>query len=40
MLKIFILHFVGPAVISLALSEWFRKRRWIKEGDMRLKLTQ
>lgn len=39
-LKIFILHFVGPAVISLALSEWFRKRRWIKEGDMRLKLTQ
>ena len=28
------LHFVLPATISLALSEWMRKKNWIKFGDM------
>jgi uncharacterized protein len=35
-LQIFVLHFVGPALISLVLSEWMRKKGWIKYGDMRI----
>ena len=37
-LKILVLHFIGPAVISLAISEWFRRRSWIKPNDMKLEL--
>lgn len=33
---ILILHIIGPAVISLILSEWFRKMGWIKFGDMKI----
>jgi uncharacterized protein len=35
-LAIFILHFAGPIVISLLLSEWLRKKGYIKFGDMKL----
>ncbi|HLS07953.1 PTS sugar transporter subunit IIC [Lentibacillus sp.] len=28
------LHVVGPAIISLLIAEWFRKKGWIKPGDM------
>jgi uncharacterized membrane protein len=35
-LKILILHFVGPAIISLALSEWMRKKGYIKFGDLKI----
>jgi uncharacterized protein len=35
-LAIFILHFIGPIVISLVLSEWLRKTGHIKFGDMKL----
>ncbi|GAB4075193.1 PTS sugar transporter subunit IIC [Barrientosiimonas marina] len=28
------LHVVGPAIISLIIAEWFRKKGWIKPGDM------
>lgn len=38
LMKIIILHFIGPAVISLVTSEILRKKGWIKEGDMRLEL--
>lgn len=33
-LKVLLLHIVGPAVISLLLSEYMRKKGWIKAGDM------
>jgi len=35
-IQILTVHFVLPAIISLAVSEWMRKRNWIKEGDMKL----
>ncbi|WP_101844764.1 PTS transporter subunit IIC [Halobacillus sp. Marseille-P3879] len=31
---IFMLHFIGPALISLLIAAWFRKKGWIKPGDM------
>ncbi|MGD6902650.1 PTS transporter subunit IIC [Bacillus infantis] len=34
LLKIVMLHFVGPAAISLLLSEYMRKKGWIKHDDM------
>lgn len=32
-----ILHFAGPALICLIVSEMMRKRSWIKYGDMKIK---
>lgn len=32
--KVLLLHIIGPAVISLLLSEYMRKKGWIKPGDM------
>ncbi|MEC5424584.1 PTS sugar transporter subunit IIC [Virgibacillus sp. C22-A2] len=34
--SILILHFIAPALITLILSEWFRKKGWIKPGDMKI----
>ena len=34
--SILILHFIAPAVISLLIAEWFRKKGWIKPGDMKI----
>ncbi|MCP3025343.1 PTS transporter subunit IIC [Halobacillus sp. A5] len=31
---ILMLHFIGPAVISLLVAGWFKKKGWIKPGDM------
>ncbi|RSL32908.1 PTS sugar transporter subunit IIC [Salibacterium salarium] len=31
-----LIHVAGPAVISLSLSEWMRKKKWIKLGDMKI----
>jgi uncharacterized membrane protein len=36
-IAVLMLHFIGPIVISLLLSEWMRKRGFIKPGDMKLK---
>ena len=36
LIKILILHFVLPAVLSLGISEFMRKKGWIKDGDMKL----
>ncbi|MDT3766525.1 PTS sugar transporter subunit IIC [Gleimia hominis] len=36
LLLILLMHFVAPALLSLGISEFMRKRRWIKPGDMRL----
>lgn len=36
LVKIVLLHFVFPGAIALGVSEFMRKRGWIKEGDMKL----
>lgn len=38
MLLIVIMHFVLPALITLFISEFMRKKGWIKQGDMALKI--
>lgn len=35
---ILLLHFVLPAIITLAISEFMRKKNWIKDGDLKLDL--
>lgn len=35
-LYILLLHFAGPIVISLVVSEWMRKKGYIAEGDLKL----
>ncbi len=36
MLKIILIQFVLPAAVTLLISEFMRKQRWIKPGDMKL----
>lgn len=36
--QIILMHFVLPAVLSLVISEFMRKKQWIKEGDMKLEV--
>lgn len=38
--KIVILHIILPAILTLAISEYMRKKGWIKFGDMRLESTK
>ena len=35
-IMIAVMHFILPAVISLGISEWMRKKGWIKAGDLKL----
>lgn len=35
---IVLMHFVLPAVVTLLISEFMRKKNWIKPGDMELKI--
>lgn len=35
-MKILLLHFVLPAILTLIISELMRKKQWIKYGDMKL----
>lgn len=35
-IKVIILHFVLPAIITWMIAEYMRKKRWIKLGDMKL----
>jgi hypothetical protein len=35
-MKVIILHIIGPALISLILSEYMRKKGWIQYGDMHI----
>lgn len=37
-IAIALLHFIGPAIISLIISEWMRKRGKIKLGDMKIEI--
>jgi len=34
--QIALMHFVLPALLAFFISEWMRKREWIKAGDMKL----
>lgn len=36
LIKILLLHFLFPAIITLLISEWMRKAGYIKHGDMKL----
>lgn len=36
--QIGLMHFILPAVIAFAISEFMRKKNWIQEGDMKLKV--
>ena len=36
--NILLLHFVLPAILSFGISEFMRKKGWIKEGDMKLSI--
>ncbi len=35
-IAVLLLHFIGPALISIAISEWMRKRGYIRLGDMKI----
>ena len=37
-IKIVVLHVILPALLSFGISEFMRKRGWIKSGDMKLDL--
>ncbi len=36
LILILLMHFILPAIISLGVSKWMRKKGWIKSGDMKL----
>ena len=36
--KVLLLHFVLPAIISIVVSAWMRKKGWIAKGDMKLQV--
>ena len=36
LIKIIVLHFILPAVLTLGISEFMRKKGWIKMGDLKL----
>ncbi|GLB58550.1 PTS transporter subunit IIC [Cytobacillus sp. NCCP-133] len=36
LIKVIVLHFIGPALISLIISEYMRKKGWIQYGDMKI----
>jgi uncharacterized membrane protein len=38
MFKIMLIHIILPAVVTLLISEFMRKKGWIKHGDMKLDL--
>lgn len=35
-IQVLLVHIIGPAIISLIVSEWMRKKGWIQYGDMKL----
>ncbi len=38
MIKIMLIHIFLPGIITLAISEYMRKKDWIKNGDMKLEI--
>ncbi|MDO5402877.1 MAG: PTS sugar transporter subunit IIC [Eubacteriales bacterium] len=37
-IEIIVMHFVLPALVTLAVSEFMRRMKWIKDGDMLLRM--
>ena len=38
MIKILVIQIILPAAVTLAVSEFMRKKQWIRFGDMKLDL--
>ena len=38
LIKILLIHIILPAIVTLLISEFMRKKKWIKYGDMKLEL--
>ena len=38
LLEIGVMHFIAPAALALLISEFMRKKGWIKDGDMKLEI--
>ena len=38
LIQMLVMHFIAPAILTLAISEWMRKKNWIAAGDMKLHL--
>ena len=38
LIEMAVMHFIAPAVLTLVFSELLRKKGWIREGDMALKV--
>lgn len=38
LVKILLIHIILPAIVTLIISEFMRKKKWIKFGDMKLEL--
>ena len=36
--KIMVIQFILPAVLTLLISEFMRKKKWIHPGDMKLEI--
>lgn len=36
LIEIILMHFVAPAVLSILIAAFMRRRKWIKDGDMKL----
>ena len=37
-LGILLLHFILPAILTLIIAKFMRKKNWIKDGDLKLDL--
>nr|WP_202406297.1 PTS sugar transporter subunit IIC [Pontibacillus yanchengensis] len=35
-ISVLVLHIIGPAILTLIVSEWFRKKQWILYGDLKI----
>ena len=38
LLEMAVMYFILPGIIALGVSEWMRKKGWIKAGDLKLEL--
>ncbi|HKM03025.1 MAG TPA: PTS sugar transporter subunit IIC [Lachnospiraceae bacterium] len=38
LIKIIVMHFLLPAILTLGISEFMRKKKWILKGDMKLEV--
>ena len=38
LIKIFVIHIILPAIVTAAIAEFMRRKKWIKQGDMKLEL--